>query len=90
MDQVLVIPPNLALSTLRPDILLFSKARKRVILTELTSPCEENMEARHQVKLEKYALLCTEISHQGWLVNCFAVEVGARGFCAILPSIALF
>ena len=25
---------------------------------------------------------CVQISRKGWIVNCYAVEVGARGFCA--------
>jgi len=40
------------------------------------------MEARHRDKLEKYAPLCSAISQKGWKVNCFAVEVSARGFCS--------
>jgi len=67
VDQNLVIPPYLAI---RPDILLISKRSRRVVLVELTSPCEENMEG-----LEEYAPLCSAISQKGWKVNCFVVEL---------------
>ena len=47
------IPVFLAVSTLRPDVLLFSRSPKKVIITELTCPCEENMSQWHE---EKYPL----------------------------------
>ena len=55
-DNNLVVPPYLAVTSLRPDLLLLSKQSKKVILIELTYPCEENMEARHHDKLHNYAL----------------------------------
>jgi len=39
------------------------------------------MGARHVDKLEKY-VLCFEIRSRDWRVDCFAVEVGARGYCS--------
>jgi len=56
VDRKLVVPPYLAISTLRPDILLISKGSKRVIMIELTLPCEENMETRHKDTLGFKAL----------------------------------
>ena len=40
------------------------------------------MESWHSVKLGKYTPLSTIISSNGWSVDLFAVEVGARGYCA--------
>ena len=40
------------------------------------------METWHSVKLGKYTPLSTIISSNGWSVDLFAVEVGARGYCA--------
>ena len=65
VDRKLIIPPYLAISTLMPNILVISKGSKRLILIELTSPCEKNMEARHRDKLEKYASLCSGITQKG-------------------------
>ena len=48
----------LAVSTLRPDVLLFSRSSKKVIITELTCPCEENMSQWHEEKSQKYYPLC--------------------------------
>ena len=62
--------------------MLFSIATKHAILIELTCPCEENMSDRHKTKVEKYTCLCEEIINNGWKLIFFAVEVGARGYCA--------
>jgi len=69
-------------TSLRPDIVIFSQLSKRVILVELTSPCEENMEEWHGKKLEKYSCLLNKIKEKGWFVELFAVEIGARGYCS--------
>ena len=50
-----VFPGHIAISALRPDIVLFSNALKRAILIELTCPCEENMESWHSDKLIRYS-----------------------------------
>ena len=52
---------QLALTELLPDILLFSKSSKRVVLLELICPCKENMENWHAQKLNKYTPLAKVI-----------------------------
>ena len=44
LDSSLVVPPFLAITLLRPDILLYSSSAKKCIILELTCCCEENME----------------------------------------------
>ena len=53
-----------------------------MILIELTCPCEENMEAWHNAKVNKYLPLKSVIENNDWSVDLFAVEVGARGYCS--------
>ena len=55
---------------------------KRIIIIELTCPCEENMESWHSIKLSKYLPLVDVIRRSGWSVDLFAIEVGARGYCS--------
>ena len=57
LDGSFSFPPHIAFTELRPDITIFSNKLKRVILIELTCPCEENMEAWHNVKVNKYISL---------------------------------
>ena len=75
-----VFPFQIALTELRPDIVIFSKALRRVVLLELTCPCEENMTTWHATKLSKYSTLLEAIRNNKWYVDLFAVEVGARGY----------
>ena len=82
LDGSFSFPPHIAFTELRPDIIIFSNKLKRVILIELTCPCEENMEAWHNAKVNKYMPLKCVIENNGWNVDLFAVEVGARGYCS--------
>ena len=75
-------PPDKAFTELRPDINIFCNKLKRVILIELTCPCEENMEEWHDTKVNKYLPLKNAIENNSWSVDLFAVEVGARGYCS--------
>ena len=77
-----VFPCQIARSALRPDIVLYSNSLKCVILLELTCPCEENMASWHSAKMTKYSGLINAIEWNGWCVDLFATEVGARGYCS--------
>ena len=73
----------LAVSTLRPDILLFLRSTEKVIIIELTFPSEENMSQWHEEILsQKYYPLRCSIRSNGWSVYFYGIEVGDRGFCA--------
>ena len=61
---------------LRPDITIVSNILRKVIFIELTCPCKENMESWLSTKINKY------LESNGWSVELFAVEVGARGYCS--------
>ena len=75
-------PVHIAFTQLRPDITIFSNNLRKVILIEVTYPCEENLESWHSTKINKYLALKTIIESNGWCVERFAVEVGARGYCS--------
>ena len=82
LESVQVIPPVMTISQLRPDLLFYSTTTKTVIGLDLPCPCEENMESWHATKFGKSDPLCSAIKINGWFVHFFAVEVGARGYCA--------
>ena len=46
-------PVHIAFTQLRPDITIFSNSLRKVILIELTCPCDENMESWHSTKINK-------------------------------------
>ena len=75
-------PVQIAFTQLRPDITNFSNNLRKVVLIELTYPCEENMESWQSTKINKYLALKTIIESNGWCMELFAVEFGARGYCS--------
>ena len=74
-------PVHMAFTQLRPDITISQAVLSKVILVELTCPFDENMESWHGTKTNKYLALKTIIESNGWCVEHFAVEFGARGYC---------
>ena len=49
-DSQLVFPPEIAVTTQRPDIVIFSRSKKAVLLVELTVPLEDRVAAGHTRK----------------------------------------
>ena len=82
LDSGFIFPGHIAITSLMPDLIVFSNSVKRIIIIELTWPCEENMESWHSIKLSKYLPLVDVIRRSGWSVDLFAIEVGARGYCS--------
>ena len=66
-------------STLRPDICIFNKEEKRIVLMELTVPFDELMTAAAHRKSTKYRDLVYNIQDAGYHVSLVTVEVGSRG-----------
>ena len=84
-----IFPIEIALTTKRPDIVIWSVKAKKVFVIELTVPFEENFDWAHQRKLEKYEDLREQCVINGWLTNIFPIEVGCRGFIANSASVFL-
>ena len=82
LDKRLVFPVNIVVTSLRPDIDIFSNRASTVIMVELTCPSEENVERQHEMKLLRYTDLRADCELKGWKLHLFAVEVGARGYTA--------
>ena len=53
LDGMLVVPVFIAVSTLRPNILIFWRSTEKVIIIGLACPCEENMSQWHKEKSQK-------------------------------------
>jgi hypothetical protein len=74
--------PDIVQTTLRPDIVMWSKTGKKLIVVELTVPWETRCEEAYERKKGKYTELLEECKQRGWHTSLFPVEVGARGFCS--------
>lgn len=80
LDNDTLHPPEIIITSLRPDIILWSSAAKTVILAKLTVPWEEGIETAFERKKVKYTKLVTECREAGWSTSIYPVEVGCRGF----------
>lgn len=79
-DTPIVFPVNICATAERPDIVIWSKESKRVIIIELTVPAEENVADAHYRKTIKYESLVASCLSQGWKTTFLAIEVGCKGF----------
>jgi hypothetical protein len=77
-------PPSIVATPLRPDIVLWSRMSRVVVLIELTCPAEEGMVNAQLRKENKYSGLLDEINAtEVWKPVLFTLEVGARGLVGL-------
>ena len=77
----LVFPTFITVTAQRPDIVIWSRKLKIVILIELTCPAEENVVDAQNRKMVRYENLVAECQRTKiWTAHLFTVEIGARGF----------
>ena len=82
-DSNYVFPPEVFATLERPDIVIWSRKLRKVLLIELTCPSEENIEVAQLRKQTRYLQLMDQItSTTNWSPSLFTIEVGARGFVA--------
>ncbi|CAM4377895.1 unnamed protein product [Leuciscus chuanchicus] len=82
LKKKLVFPQDVAVTSLRPDMVLLSRSTKSIIIAELTVPWEERLATSHQLKKAKYQDLVDEATLKGWHATSYPIEVGCRGFPA--------
>ena len=76
----LFFPSAILVTTLRPDIVLYSTSRKKVIWVELTVCLEDRFSASNVKKERRYAGLAQRCEAAGWEVHPYSIEMGVRGF----------
>ena len=80
LDKKLVFPQVVFVTSLRPDIVIWSEEKRQVFIIELTVPDELGMQRARQRKRDKYEDLVLEIQKRKWKVDLWTIEVGCRGF----------
>ena len=73
LTKTYCFPVHIAFTQLRPDITIFSNSLRKVILIELTCPCEENREYWHGTKFNKYVKLQSRATSSGTTVNSYMI-----------------
>ena len=74
------MPLEMELTTLRPDLVLVSRAARRVITMELTVPWEARIDEAWERKMRKYAELVEDCTGNGWNSELWTVEFRCRDF----------
>ena len=82
LGGMMSFPQHIAITNLRPDIVVWSDQGKEVLLVELTVPWEENMEVAHERKMAKYDPLRMDIERKGWKCRVLPIEMGCRGYAS--------
>ena len=77
---MIVFPSFIAETSLRPDIVIWSRAICKVIIIELTVPAETNLENANHRKCTKYSDLVDQCQANKWEVHFFLIDIGSRGF----------
>ena len=80
LQRRLIFPPEVAATMLRPDIVIWSREARTVVMIELTVPWETRIEEANERKRTKYHPLVQECGQRGWKAWCLPVEIGSRGF----------
>ena len=74
-----MFPQEIALTDLRPDLVIWSRKANTVVVGELTVPWEDNIEVANEYKRDKYTDLVLECTQKGWRVLLYPFEVGSCG-----------
>ena len=86
LDGMIKVPEEVAITNLRPDILLISQRTKQLGIIELTVPSEDRIEVSGEIKKLKYETIAQEGRSKGWRIRIWSLEVGCRGFPAVSVS----
>ena len=57
LNEKLVFPPQIALTSLRPEAVLYSQHLKAVVMLELTVPIEDRVSVSESIKTTRYKSL---------------------------------
>ena len=69
---------TMAVTELKPDLVIVNDQKKTVDIFELTVPFEHNITTRHTFKSNKYAHFSKDITSHKTKITAF--EVGSRGY----------
>jgi hypothetical protein len=74
------IPPDVLVTSERPDLVFLDRSSKSIDLFELTCSFEKNIDAAYLKKSTKYSDLKSDLEAAGWTTGLTPFEVGSRGY----------
>ena len=73
------IPPDILVTTDRPDLVVINRLNKTIWIFELTVSFECSINKAHDRKTNKYVRLVNDLEQLGYTVQFCAFEIGSRG-----------
>src|SRR5690242_17975720 len=70
-----IFTPHINSTSQRPDIIIWSRMKRSVVLLELTCCAEEGVKAAQQRKEVRYQELIENINESGWNAELLTIEV---------------
>ena len=70
------IPPEIMVTTLKPDLVIIDRQRKSLEIFELTVPGETRISTAHKLKFQKYQHFCSDINT--YKVSVIPFEIGSH------------
>ena len=70
-----VIPPQILVTNLRPDLFVVDEGSRMIVMVELTCPWDGNIERSHNFKQEKYSPLVADL-YRNYRVKYYPVPAG--------------
>ncbi len=69
LEQRLIFPPEIATTTLLPDLVLWSNSCQLTYIIKLTVPWEDAIEEAYERKNLHYSNLAAEAEDRGWKIR---------------------
>ena len=82
LDNKAMFPLEVASTTMRPDVVLWSVSTMLLVIAELTVLWEENISVANEFKSNKYTKLIMQCRDSGYKVRFCSVEMGCRGYAS--------
>ena len=83
------IPPDILLTTSRPDLVILNREDKKIFLLELTCSFESNVDSANITKTLKYTQIKQDIEDKGYTCILLPFEIGSRGYVSKRNKVAL-
>ena len=74
------VPIDILVTAQKPDIFIVDRTNQKCILFELSVPFEININSTHDIKVQRYKNLVSDLKDNGYDVDYYPVEIGSRGF----------
>ena len=74
------VPVDILITKQKPDLVIVNRCDRCITMLELSVAFETNIESTHELKINRYQNLISDIENTGYKVKYYALEIGSRGY----------